>query len=135
MAETLLCQGLDGLRVLLVEDNQINREVATEMLEDIGVVVTVAENGRRALELLGARSFDLVLMDVQMPVLDGIAATVAIRAMPALHALPVIAMTANAMAEDRQRCLDAGMNDFVAKPIDPDQPVAFWETVLTVPSR
>jgi len=116
-----------GARMLLVEDNEINREVATEMLEDIGVVVTVAENGRRALELLGARSFDLVLMDVQMPVLDGIAATVAIRAMPALHALPVIAMTANAMAEDRQRCLDAGMNDFVAKPIDPDQ---LWRALL-----
>jgi two-component system sensor histidine kinase/response regulator len=116
-----------GARMLLVEDNEINREVATEMLEDIGVVVTVAENGRRALDLLGARSFDLVLMDVQMPVLDGIAATVAIRAMPALHALPVIAMTANAMAEDRQRCLDAGMNDFVAKPIDPDQ---LWRALL-----
>jgi two-component system sensor histidine kinase/response regulator len=118
---------LRGARVLLVEDNEINREVATEMLEDIGVVVMTAENGQRALDLLGAGSFDLVLMDVQMPVLDGIAATMAIRTMPALNALPVIAMTANAMAEDRQRCLDAGMNDFVAKPIDPDQ---LWRALL-----
>ncbi len=118
---------LHGAHVLLVEDNEINREVITEMLEDIGVVVSTAENGQRALDLLGARGFDLVLMDVQMPVLDGIAATVAIRAMPARIALPVIAMTANAMGDDRQRCLDAGMNDFVAKPIDPDQ---LWRALL-----
>jgi two-component system sensor histidine kinase/response regulator len=119
-------QGIDlaplrGARMLLVEDNEINREVAAEMLGDAGVVVTTAENGQQALDLLGSGSrFDLVLMDVQMPVLDGIGATAVIRARPALSALPVIAMTANAMAEDRQRCLDAGMNDFVAKPIDAD---------------
>ena len=126
-------QGIDltplrGARMLLVEDNEINREVAVDMLEDAGVVVTTAENGQRALDLLGNGSrFDLVLMDVQMPVLDGISATAAIRARPALNALPVIAMTANAMAEDRQRCLDAGMNDFVAKPIDADQ---LWRALL-----
>jgi CheY-like chemotaxis protein len=126
-------QGIDltplrGARMLLVEDNEVNREVAVDMLEDAGVVVTTAENGQRALDLLGNGSrFDLVLMDVQMPVLDGISATAAIRARPALNALPVIAMTANAMAEDRQRCLDAGMNDFVAKPIDADQ---LWRALL-----
>jgi CheY-like chemotaxis protein/two-component sensor histidine kinase len=126
-------QGIDlaplrGARMLLVEDNEINREVAAEMLGDAGVVVTTAENGQQALDLLGSGSrFDLVLMDVQMPVLDGISATAAIRARPALSALPVIAMTANAMAEDRQRCLDAGMNDFVAKPIDADQ---LWRALL-----
>jgi two-component system, sensor histidine kinase and response regulator len=126
-------QGIDltplrGARMLLVEDNEINREVAAEMLEVAGVVVTTAENGQHALDLLGSGlSFDLVLMDVQMPVLDGISATAAIRARPALNALPVIAMTANAMAEDRQRCLDAGMNDFVAKPIDADQ---LWRALL-----
>jgi two-component system sensor histidine kinase/response regulator len=126
-------QGIDltplrGARMLLVEDNEINREVAAEMLADAGVDVTTAENGQHALDLLGSGpSFDLVLMDVQMPVLDGISATAAIRTRPALSALPVIAMTANAMAEDRQRCLDAGMNDFVAKPIDADQ---LWRALL-----
>jgi len=119
---------LRGARMLLVEDNEINREVATEMLQEVGVEVTTAENGQIALDLLGSDSrFDLVLMDLQMPVLDGIGATVAIRAIPALKALPVIAMTANAMAEDRQRCLDVGMNDFVAKPIDADQ---LWRALL-----
>ena len=132
-ASSVVRQGIDltplrGARMLLVEDNEINREVAAEMLEDVGVVVTMAENGQRALDLLGnGSSFDLVLMDVQMPVLDGICATAAIRARPELNALPVIAMTANAMAEDRQRCLDAGMNDFVAKPIDADQ---LWRALL-----
>lgn len=132
-AGAVVRQGIDlsplrGARMLLVEDNEINREVAVEMLEDAGVLVTTAENGQRALDLLDSGStFDLVLMDVQMPVLDGFGATAAIRARPALKALPVIAMTANAMAEDRQRCLDAGMNDFVAKPIDADQ---LWRALL-----
>jgi CheY-like chemotaxis protein len=119
---------LRGARVLLVEDNEINREVASEMLQDAGIRVTTAEHGQQALDrLLAGELFDLVLMDMQMPVLDGLAATAAIRALPEHEALPIVAMTANAMATDRQRCLDAGMNDFVAKPIDPNQ---LWGALL-----
>ncbi len=112
---------LQGCRVLLVEDSEINRQVATELLEDLGLVVEVAENGAVALEQLHRRLPDAVLMDMQMPVMDGLEATRRIRAEAAWNALPVIAMTANAMAEDRQRCFDAGMNDFVPKPIEPSQ--------------
>ncbi len=119
---------LRGANVLLVEDNEINREVASEMLQDAGIRVTTAEHGQQALDrLLAGELFDIVLMDMQMPVLDGLAATVAIRALPAHEALPIVAMTANAMETDRQRCLDAGMNDFVAKPIDPNQ---LWSALL-----
>ena len=119
---------LRGARVLLVEDNEINREVASEMLQDAGIRVTTAEHGQQALDrLLAGELFDIVLMDMQMPVLDGLAATAAIRALTAHEALPIVAMTANAMATDRQRCLDAGMNDFVAKPIDPNQ---LWSALL-----
>ena len=119
---------LRGANVLLVEDNEINREVASEMLQDAGIRVTTAEHGQQALDrLLAGELFDIVLMDMQMPVLDGLAATAAIRALTAHEALPIVAMTANAMATDRQRCLDAGMNDFVAKPIDPNQ---LWSALL-----
>jgi two-component system sensor histidine kinase/response regulator len=119
---------LVGASILLVEDNEINREVASEMLQDAGIRVTTAEHGQQALDrLVAGELFDLVLMDMQMPVLDGIAATEAIRALPAHHALPIVAMTANVMATDRQRCLDVGMNDFVAKPIDADQ---LWGALL-----
>jgi CheY-like chemotaxis protein len=119
---------LRGASVLLVEDNEINREVASEMLQDAGIRVTTAEHGQQALDrLLTGELFDIVLMDMQMPVLNGLAATAAIRALPAHEALPIVAMTANAMATDRQRCLEAGMNDFVAKPIDPKQ---LWGALL-----
>jgi CheY-like chemotaxis protein len=119
---------LRGARILLVEDNDINREVATETLQEAGIVVTSAEHGAQALEQLAqAGPFDLVLMDVQMPVMDGYETTAAIRAQDRFKDLPIIAMTANAMAEDRQRCLAAGMNDFVAKPIDTDR---LWQALL-----
>ncbi len=119
---------LAGASILLVEDNEINREVASEMLQDAGIRVTTAEHGQQALDrLLAGELFDIVLMDMQMPVLDGLAATAAIRALPAFATLPIVAMTANVMASDRQRCLDAGMNDFVAKPIDADQ---LWGALL-----
>jgi two-component system sensor histidine kinase/response regulator len=108
-----------GARVLLVEDNALNREVGTELLAEAGLVVDVAENGEQALERLRESSYDAVLMDMQMPVMDGLEATQIIRTMPGLGALPVIAMTANAMDSDRKRCLDAGMNDHIGKPIDP----------------
>jgi len=108
---------LSGARVLLVEDNPINREVALDVLQRAGVVVEVAGDGREALDLLARQRFDAVLMDCQMPVMDGYAATRALRQQPALQALPVIAMTANVMVGDRERVFEAGMNDHVAKPI------------------
>ncbi|MBI3924895.1 MAG: response regulator, partial [Armatimonadetes bacterium] len=112
---------LTGLRVLLAEDNEINQQVARELLEQTGVSVTVANNGAEALQLLAGQSFDLVLIDVQMPEMDGYEATARIRAHPHWSELPVIAMTAHAMAGDRERCLEAGMDDHVTKPIDPDR--------------
>ncbi|HEX4909219.1 MAG TPA: response regulator, partial [Permianibacter sp.] len=113
--------GLAGARILLVEDNELNQDVACGLLADLNVNVTVADNGAKALELLGQQPFDLVLMDMQMPVMDGLTATRTLRADSRFATLPVIAMTANALAGDRERCLDAGMNDHLGKPIDPDR--------------
>jgi two-component system, sensor histidine kinase and response regulator len=114
---------LAGARVLLVEDMPINRQVAREILEYAGMEVDEAENGQEALDALQrpGNVYDVVLMDVQMPVMDGLEATRGIRAMPELRDLPVIAMTAHAMERDRERCLEAGMNEHVAKPIDAEQ--------------
>jgi PAS domain S-box-containing protein len=112
---------VQGARVLLVDDNEINLEVAAGLLEHAGCVVDQAEHGMAALERVRAQAYDLVLMDMQMPVMDGIAATRAIRAMPGYAGLPIVAMTANAMRADRERCLDAGMNDYLSKPIDPPE--------------
>jgi signal transduction histidine kinase/DNA-binding response OmpR family regulator len=110
--------GLQGARLLLVEDNEINRELALDLLTDEGISVAVAFDGRQALEMLEREPFDAVLMDCQMPVMDGFAATRALRERPQWRDLPVIAMTANAMVGDRQKALDAGMNDHIAKPIN-----------------
>ena len=110
-----------GLRVLLVEDNEINRELASQLLRDVGIVVSTAQNGREAVEKVTTESFDGVLMDIQMPEMDGYQATRAIRARSELAALPIIAMTANAMLVDRTKALDAGMNDHLPKPIDPGE--------------
>ena len=112
---------LRGARVLLVEDNPFNRELAVDLLSKAGIAVTIAVNGQEALDWLGRAQFDGVLMDCQMPVLDGYAATRALRKLPELQNLPVIAMTANAMAGDREKVLDAGMNDHIAKPINVEQ--------------
>ncbi|MBG9386550.1 PAS domain-containing hybrid sensor histidine kinase/response regulator [Caenimonas aquaedulcis] len=109
----------EGARILLVEDNDINQHVACEILRDAGFVVEVADNGAVALERVQERPYALVLMDMQMPVMDGVTATREIRKLAQFAEMPIIAMTANAMDRDRQRCLDAGMNDFVSKPIDP----------------
>lgn len=109
---------LKGKRILLVEDNEMNLEVATEFLEQVGIILSIATNGQIALDKLAQQSFDLVLMDCQMPVMDGYQATKAIRERPELAQLPVIAMTANAMAGDKEMCLRAGMNDHIAKPIE-----------------
>jgi signal transduction histidine kinase/DNA-binding response OmpR family regulator len=110
-----------GARVLLVEDNELNQEVAVALLADLGLKVDVAENGVVALDKLAGNAYDLVLMDMQMPVMDGVTATIAIRRESRLANLPIVAMTANAMNTDRERCLEVGMNDHLAKPIDPDR--------------
>jgi signal transduction histidine kinase/CheY-like chemotaxis protein len=109
---------LEGVKVLLAEDNEINQELAIELLQRVGMQVTVARDGRIALELLKAHTFDVVLMDCQMPGMDGYEATRRIRQTPQWQGLPIIAMTANAMLGDREKALAAGMNDHVAKPID-----------------
>jgi CheY-like chemotaxis protein len=110
-----------GARILLVEDNEINQEVAIGQLEDAEAFVDLAENGEVALGMIRDNEYDAVLMDMQMPVMDGIEATRVIRSNPRFKSLPIIAMTANAMASDRILCLEAGMDDHIAKPIDPDQ--------------
>jgi two-component system, sensor histidine kinase and response regulator len=110
-----------GARVLLVEDNEINQEVALGQLEDAELFVDLAENGAIAVRMVRENDYDVVLMDMQMPVMDGIEATRAIRSDPRFKTLPIIAMTANALVSDREMCLQAGMNDHIAKPIDPDQ--------------
>jgi two-component system sensor histidine kinase/response regulator len=110
--------GLGGLRVLLVEDDPVNQQVTVELLEDAGILASVASNGMEALQQLNRRLFDLVLMDLQMPVMDGYEATRRIREEERFAALPVIAMTARAMAEEKQKCFDVGMNDHIVKPLE-----------------
>ena len=109
-----------GARVLLVEDNELNREVALGLLEDAQLTIDIAENGQVAVRMVGENNYDLVLMDMQMPVMDGLAATRAIRLKPQFQSLPIIAMTANVMESDREKCTEAGMNDHLSKPIDPE---------------
>ena len=112
-----------SLRILLVEDNAVNRKLALRLLEKAGHEVRVAENGLRAVGMLQTNQFDLILMDVQMPEMDGFEATAAIRAIERnTHAhIPIIAMTAHAMKGDRERCLEAGMDGYIAKPINREE--------------
>ncbi len=109
-----------GQRLLLVEDNPVNQDVAAELLQHVGLTVDVAGNGLHGVQMAQAHSYALILMDVQMPQMDGLQATRALRLLPAGRTVPILAMTANAFNEDRQACLDAGMNDHVAKPVDPE---------------
>ena len=110
-----------GARVLLVEDNEINQQVAEEILQQAGLVVRIANNGKEAVEMVKAGNFDVVLMDIQMPVMGGFEATQEIRRDERFQDLPIIAMTAHAMGGDREKSIEAGMNDHMTKPIDPDQ--------------
>jgi two-component system, sensor histidine kinase and response regulator len=126
--EEAVATRLRGARILLTEDNEINQQIAVELLEGVGATVQVANNGREAVEQLTASptAFDLVLMDLQMPEMDGHQATAKIRSDPRFANLPILAMTAHATIEEQQRCLAAGMNDHISKPIDP---ALLFETV------
>ena len=124
---------LKNARILLVEDNTFNQQIALEMLEEVGSSVCLAANGMEALELLRQTAFDCVLMDVQMPLMDGLEATRRIRADPRLADIRVLAMTATATSEDRVRCIEAGMDDFISKPI---QPALMYQTIANwLPER
>ena len=129
-------ESLQGLSILLVEDNKINQLVAVGLLKTKGFSVDVAANGRLAVEMVGRKNYGIVLMDLQMPEMDGFEATRLIRQNPQWTDLPILAMTANTMPGDRERCLDAGMNDHIAKPIDPTtlyQNIIRWAKPSTEP--
>jgi PAS domain S-box-containing protein len=126
-ADERLLDQYAGKRILLAEDEPINQEVSRGLLEDAGLVVDLAEDGQHAVALARRNRYALILMDMQMPNLNGIDATKAIRALPGYADTPILAMTANAFNEDRQACLDAGMNDHIAKPVDPQ---VLFETLL-----
>ena len=127
LPESVLSRDFSGSRILLVEDEMVNREVALVLLEDVGMEVDVAEDGIEAVTLAGINRYDLILMDMQMPRMDGLDATRQIRRLPLAHRVPILAMTANAFQEDRQHCLDAGMDDSIIKPAEP---AAIYETIL-----
>jgi two-component system, sensor histidine kinase and response regulator len=126
---------LAGARILVVEDNEINQEVVVDLLAETRASIDIAENGAIALEMLARSDYDLVLMDMQMPVMDGVEATIEIRKQARFANLPIVAMTANAMSSDRDHCLDVGMNDHLAKPIDPDLLVETLQRWLKLGNR
>ncbi|WP_051295385.1 hybrid sensor histidine kinase/response regulator [Azonexus hydrophilus] len=119
-AEQILLRDHAGKSILLVEDEPINREIAQMLLEDVGLAVDMAENGQQAVEKACSGDYDAILMDMQMPVLDGLDATRQIRQLSGCETTPILAMTANAFAEDKERCFNAGMNDFLSKPVKPE---------------
>lgn len=132
-AETELRTHYAGARILLVEDNAINLEVALEILKGTGLALDTAKNGREAVAMVRTTAYELILMDVQMPEMDGLEATRVIRSMASNRDLPILAMSAHIFAEDRQACLEAGMNDFVAKPVEPQN--LFATIIKWLPQR
>jgi two-component system sensor histidine kinase/response regulator len=112
---------IHGSSILVVEDNKLNQEVALGLLIDEGFKVDIANDGREAIDMVHQNDYDIVLMDMQMPVMNGVEATLEIRKNAKFDSLPIVAMTANAMLQDREKCLQAGMNDFISKPIDPEE--------------
>lgn len=121
MISTESQENLRGMQVLLVEDNEINQELAKEILEQAGLVIDIANDGKVATDMVNIKDYDLVLMDVQMPVMNGYDATRNIRSNPKFSSLPIVAMTANALKGEREKCIEAGMDDYVTKPIDTTQ--------------
>ena len=129
---------LPNAEILLVEDNAINQQVVVELLGQLGLAASVVDSGEAALAMLQQREFDLIFMDIQMPGMDGFATTECIRSSLGMTDVVVIALTANALAEDRQRCLDAGMNDHIAKPIDPAMlahKLGYWFSAISASGR
>jgi CheY-like chemotaxis protein/anti-sigma regulatory factor (Ser/Thr protein kinase) len=136
-AEDTLRRDYRGTRLLLAEDDPTNQRVALGLLRDAGLTVDLAQDGAQALAMAMAGNYALILMDMQMPGMDGVEATRRVRALPQGGAVPIIAMTANAFADDRARCFAAGMNDFIAKPIDPEIVFATllkWLPALAAPA-
>ncbi len=130
--EEIIRNNHGGKRILLAEDEPINREITVMMLDEVDLVVDLAEDGLQAVEMAGKNHYELVLMDMQMPHMDGLDATREIRKQPRGANIPILAMTANAFAEDKVRCFDAGMDDFITKPV---QPEALFSTLLKWLSR
>jgi len=126
-AEAQLKSQFKGTRILLVEDEPINQEVSRWLLEEVGLIVDLAEDGAQAVELARQTGYALILMDMQLPVMNGVEATRIIRTLSGHSETPILAMTANAFAEDRQACLEAGMNDHIGKPVSQD---VLYETLL-----
>ena len=126
-----------GVRVLIAEDDPLNQEIAVAMLADTGIDIDLASDGRQAVAKATSTAYALILMDIQMPVMDGLEATRAIRAHPERMAVPILAMTANAFSDDQERCREAGMNDFIGKPVNPEALLAMmvkWLPSQGIPS-